>query len=61
MITVDERRARIEQQAHEASRQMEGLTAEQVRTVLYALSRAGYTVAHEEGGVMARKHKETSE
>lgn len=49
MITVDERRARIEQQAHEASRQMEGLTAEQVRTVLYALSRAGYTVAHEEG------------
>ena len=44
MITVDERRARIEQQATEAASQMAGLTVDQVRTVLYALSRAGYAV-----------------
>jgi len=49
VIALDERRARIEQQAQEAAAQMVGLTADQVRTVLYALSRAGYAVTHKEG------------
>lgn len=46
MQTVDERRAEIERQSVEAAKKMEGLTVDQVRTVLYALNRAGYRVTH---------------
>ena len=48
MMTLDEHRARIEVMAHNAAAQMDCLTKNQVRIVLYALWRAGYVVEKNE-------------